>query len=348
MVDLFAVTTRGLEAVSAEELAALPGVVGVTTEYRRVTARAEAPLTQLLTLRTVDDLFLSLARWSDLGPERAALARLRAYSARLDLRPAVTLCASVRPVSNPPTFSVTANFVGRRNYTANEIKLACATSIESRHRGWVYRTDDRDADLNVRVFVEHATAHVGIRLAHEPLQNRHYKQEHVPGSLRPPVAAAMAWLAAICVGDRVLDPCCGAGTLLIEAAAIGAVALGGDSDAHSLTAARANAAGACAAIDLQRWDAQALPVADSTMRRVCTNPPWGRKVAIEVDAAAFYHDIGREIGRVLTPDGKAVILTWIPEWVRAWDMHVVREIEISLYGRTPTIMVLERHSLPTL
>ncbi|MHB1319773.1 MAG: methyltransferase domain-containing protein [Anaerolineae bacterium] len=342
MVDLFAVTTRGLEAISAEELAALPGVHVVTTGYRRVIARAQSPLNGLLTLRTVDDLFLSQATWEGLGPERVALARLQAQAAQLDLRPAATLCASVRPIADPPTFSVTANFVGHRNYTTDEIKLACSASIGDRHRGWAYTGDDREADLNVRVFVEHATAQVGVRLADQPLQNRPYKQAHVLGSLRPPVAAAMAWLAGIRSGDRVLDPCCGAGTLLIEAATLGAVALGGDRDPAALAAARANAADAGSSVVLQRWDARAIPFAHGAMPRIITNPPWGRKVAIEADAAAFYRQIGREITRVLVPNGRAVILTWVPEWVRAWDMRVVREIEISLYGRTPTVLVLDR------
>jgi len=344
MVDLFAVTTRGLETVSAAELAALPGVTVGTTSYRRVTARAAAPDPALLALRTIDDLFVDVATWEAIGPERAALATLRACSARLDLRPAAATCGIVRAQSipHPPDFSVTANFVGRRNYTSDEIKVACARAIEDRHRGWTYTSDDREADLNVRVFVEHATAHVGVRLASEPLQNRPYKQDHVPGSLRPQVAAAMVWLAGVRPGDRVLDPCCGAGTLLVEAAFRGGHTLGGDPDPTALLAAYGNTATARARVSLQRWDARALAVADGTVTCVLTNPPWGRKVAIEADAEAFYAAIGREVARVATPDARIVVLTWVPEWVRAWGLRVVSELEISLYGRTPYVMALVR------
>ena len=160
--------------------------------------------------------------------------------------------------------------------------------------------DDREADLNVACG-EHATAHVGVRLASEPLQNRPYKQDHVPGSLRPQVAAAMVWLAGVRPGDRVLDPCCGAGTLLVEAAFRGGHTLGGDPDPTALLAAYGNTATARARVSLQRWDARALPVADGTVTCVLTNPPWGRKVAIEADAEAFYAAIGREVARVATP-----------------------------------------------
>ncbi len=344
MVDLFAVTTRGLETVSAAEMAALPGVIVGTTGYRRVTARVAAPDPALLTLRTIDDLFADVATWEAIGPERAALATMGTYSARIDLRPAAAVCGAVRgrPIRREPAFSVTASFVGRRNYTSDEIKLACARAIEDRHRGWTYTPDDRKADLNVRVFLEHATAHVGVRVGREPLQNRPYKQEHVPGSLRPPVAAAMVWLAGILPGERVLDPCCGAGTLLVEAAYRGGRVLGGDPDRTALVAACGNAATAQARVDLHRWDARALPVADETVTRIVTNPPWGRKVAIEADAEAFYSEIGREVTRVAAPGARIVVLTWVPEWVRSWGLWVVSELEISLYGRTPYGMVLAR------
>lgn len=340
-VGVFAVTTRGLEAISAEEMAALPGVTVDGTGYRRVTAHAAAPLQQLLRLRTVDDLFLDLSTWQGIGPERGTLEILRTLSAQADLRTAASLCGQLRGLASPPTFSITANFVGRRNYTSEEIKAACAAGFERGHRGWTYTPDDREADLNVRVFIEHTTAYAGVRLAASPLQNRPYKQEHVPGSLRPPVAAAMVLLARVDAHDLVVDPCCGAGTLLVEAAHRGGIAVGGDDDALALDAARANASEAGLAVALHRWDARALPISGSTARGIITNPPWGRKVDVGTDIEAFYAEIGREVCRVLEPGGRAAVLSWAPEWVRAWGLRSVREIEISLYGRTPTVLVLE-------
>ncbi len=78
------------------------------------------------------------------------------------------------------------------------------------------------------------------------------------------------------------------------------------------------------------------------MTRIVTNPPWGRKVTIEADAEAFYSEIGREVSRAAAPDARIVVLTWVPEWVRSWGLWVVSELEISLYGRTPYVMVLAR------
>lgn len=342
MTLLFAITTRGLEDVSAAEVATLPQTRVTATGYRRVMATCTGPLGPVLGLHTVDDVFLDEGTWLGLGPERTTLEAMRTLAARLTLYRAAGICGTLRPVPAVPAFSVTANFVGARNYTTDEIKLACAAGIEAAHPGWAYAADDREADLNVRLFIEHETAQVGVRLCAAPLQNRPYKQHHVPGSLRPPVAAAMAWLAGIGRGHRVLDPCCGAGTLLIEATQRGGVALGGDTDVEALTAAQANVAKAGVRVACQRWDAAAMPIRSGSIDGVVTNPPWGRKVEIEVDLAAFYADLGAEIRRVLSSTGRAVILTWAPEWVKAWDLRWVQDREISLYGRRPTIVTLAR------
>src|SRR5512145_3008506 len=150
MTQVFALTTRGLESVSASEMAALPGVQVQQVAYRRITATCRDPA-RLLTLRTVDDVFLDLGAWSGLARQRDALSKLRQQATRLDLRPALAVCAALRSFPSSPCFSLTVNFVGKRNYTSDEIKQVFATAISTRH-GWRYTPDDDAADLNVRVF----------------------------------------------------------------------------------------------------------------------------------------------------------------------------------------------------
>jgi len=74
---------------------------------------------------------------------------------------------------------------------------------------------------------------------------------------------------------------------------------------------------------------------------LATNPPWGRKVTLESVTARFYARLGAEVARVLAPGGRAVVLTHAPRLVRAWPLQVVRRMEISVYGQTPVVMVLE-------
>jgi 23S rRNA G2445 N2-methylase RlmL len=339
MREIFALTTRGLEAVAAREIAALAGVTVTETAYRRVAATCAGSPAPLLGLRTVDDVFLQVATAEGIGRPREALARLRALGAGLDLRPAAAACAGVRPVGDPPAFSVTASFVGRRNYSTAEIKAALAGGIAARH-GWPYEPDDARADLNVRLFIEHERARVGVRLGRTPLHERAYKRSHLAGSLKPPVAAAMVALAEVAPGMRLLDPCCGAGTILIEAAPRGATILGGDRDAAALRAARENAAAAGVTAALARWDATALPLAAGAVDRVVTNLPWGRQVATGAAPARFYARSVAELRRVLAPGGRLVLLTDAPELLPPFAPRRVERLPISLFGQTPAICVI--------
>lgn len=345
MVKVFAITTRGLETISADEMGALPGVTVDQVTYRRVVAECNQPLAPLLELRTVDDVFLDVATWSGIDRPRSTLARLGELSAQLNLLEAADRCREVRSILASPVFSVTANFVGKRNYSAEEIKRACAESIAA-GQGWSYTPDDAEADLNVRLFIEHDTAYVGLRLGKTPLHRRPYKQIHLPGSLKPPVAAAMLRLAGVDgskPGLCVLDPCCGAGTILIEAALYGARALGGDSEPDAVAAARANAsaAGAAAAravVEVQQWDARDLPVEDASVDRVVTNLPWGREVDVDADLVTFYHRVCAEMRRIVAPGGQIVLLTSLPRLVVFEDLQSAEQVEISLFGQRPVIM----------
>jgi 23S rRNA G2445 N2-methylase RlmL len=335
---VFALATRGLEAICADEMAALPGVTIEQVAYRRVAATCSVPLAPLLGLRTVDDVFLDVAAWSGIVRQRSALGRLGELGAQLDLCQAATHCAEVRTVPRAPAFSITANFVGKRNYSTAEIKQACAEAIAAAH-GWAYTPDDAGADLNVRVFIDHDVAFVGVRLGERPLHRRPYKQAHVPGSLKPPVAAAMLALAEVEPGMRLLDPCCGAGTILIEAAQIGAVAQGGDCDPVAVTAARANISAAGISADVREWDARALSLDDGVFERVVTNLPWGREVQVDAALEVFYRRVCAETRRVLAPGGRIAVLTSLPHLVIFPDLRRDVMLEISLFGQTPTVLI---------
>jgi tRNA G10 N-methylase Trm11 len=137
----------------------------------------------------------------------------------------------------------------------------------------------------------------------------------------------------------VLDPCCGAGTILIEASTYGVEALGGDSHLGAVTAARFNAAQAEVTSYIQRWDARSLPLSNGSVDRVISNLPWGRAVTTDVSLQSLYRAIGEEIERILVHDGKVVLLTNSPEAVQFKRLKCDQQMEISLFGQTPTIMI---------
>ncbi len=339
MTNIFALTTRGLEAISAAELAALAGVTVREVAYRRVAADCAESLVPLLDLRTVDDVYLDLATWTGIGHTRDVLAVLQWHATQLDLARAAEQIKTQRPLADRPAFSVTASFVGRRNFSSDEIKQTVKEGVRE-ISDWNYRPDDREADLNLRIFIEHENAYVGVRLSKRPLHERAYRQVERTGSLKPPVAAAMLRLVDLQPGQTLLDPCCGSGTILIEAAIIGAQARGGDSDAGALEAARLNTQAARVEVSLDQWDARRLPLADDSIEQVVTNLPWGRQVTVDDELEHFYRAVCAEIERVLIPGGKAAVLTSTPSLLGFERLRPLEQIEISLFGQTPTISVL--------
>lgn len=340
-VSIFALTTHGLEPVSARELTALPGMTVTQIAYRRIAATYNGPLEPLLALRTVDDVFLDVATWRDIGHTRDALIHLRALGTRLDLRAAHAACSCIRPLRIAPSFSTTASFVGRRNYSAPEIKTAVGKSIVRTH-GWRYCEDDRHADLNIRIFIAHDHAVVGVRLAAAPLHERAWLTMRRRGALKPSVAAALVMRAGAERGMRVLDPCCGTGTIVIEAALRGATALGGDITPGAIQAARTHVARAGIAARFQVLDAQRLPFTDGAFDRVICNLPWGRQVSAGLAPNAFYQRSLAEMPRVLVPGGRIVLLTAMPHLVRYPDLRCLQQLGISLHGQRPSILVCAR------
>jgi len=338
MSALFAITTRGLETIAAEELGRLAPVGGLEIGYRRVAFTSDAALATWLGPRTVDDCFIHLATWNDLSHRREALEQCARLSTALDLGQAARQIRALRPVEQRPSFSLTVNFVGKRNYSGDELKAALGKALAQR-LSWTWQERDDDAQLNVRMFIEHQIAHLGMRIGLRPLHERSYKLAHVPGSLRPPVAAAMLACAGALPGERLLDPCCGAGTILVEAHSRGLHVLGGDCDQVALDAAGANLATAGhGGVRLQRWDLTALPLADGSVERVVTNLPWDRQVAVGSELEGFHRRAMHEIARVLTPSGSATVLTTHPQLVAIPGRTRTSCVEISLHGQTPVIV----------
>lgn len=328
---VFAITTRGLEPISLEEIAAIRGVTEATAAYRRITARCTGSLKDLLNLKTVDDVFLQLAEWSDIQHERSTLAVLRTLSAELNLKAHFPALLTLRPIPRIPTFSVTASFVGQRNYTMPEIKTAVAEGIARRYPQWHYSDDDDAANLNVRVFIEHDQAVVGLRIGEKPLHRRAYKQDHLPGSLKPTVAAAMLRLAAIKPRMHMVDVCCGSGTIVAEAQAVGALAYGGDISPEAVHSARNNVTHAAR---VMQWDMRKLPLAGASVDCIVSNLPWGRQITVNDDLRTLYADAFSEMQRVVKPGGVLALLTSVPDLLPSTPHHM---IEISLFGQTPVI-----------
>ena len=158
------------------------------------------------------------------------------------------------------------------------------------------------------MFVHGGEARVALRIAATPLHRRVYKQAAGPGSLHPPLAAALVRLAG--PAGVLADPFCGNGSITIEAAFAGPAAriLAGDIDPARLANAHGNSTRAGSESLLTRMDAGLPPWAAGVVGAVVTNPPWGVGVDARGVLTATMGSFWSELKRVLTPDGRACLV----------------------------------------
>src|SRR5262249_9184173 len=149
-----------------------------------------------------------------------------------------------------------------------------------------------------------------------------YKQEHLPASLRPTLAAAMIRLAELKPGKTILDPMCGAGTILAEGLAVARGAgmrslrfLGGDLDPTAVRAAAVNLRRLGNAL-LARWDARQLPLPGAFVDCLVSNPPFGKQLGRPAEIGPLYRRMMAEYDRVVRPGGRAVLLVGDQELLR--------------------------------
>lgn len=339
-IQFFTISCHGLEAITEDEVRHAPGLSAASSGYRVLEGRCTPQsLRRLARLRTADDAFLLLGRRDGISRLRSALPLFEDWSGRLPTERAAVMVGALRTLPGRPRFAVSASFVGRRNYTNEEIEAAVAGAI-ALQSGWTWEPEDGRADLLLRLFVVHERAWIGLRIARQPLHRRSYKVRHRPGSLRPPVAAAMCRLAAVGPETKLVDVCCGAGTILAEAAALGARAVGGDLVFEALTSAATNLRATTPRPDLVRWDARHLPLARGWANVAVSNLPWDVQVPAAGGVEPLQRDLLAQLRGVVCPGGRAVLLVQGAAPVKSPGWVLEQSLTISLAGRRPTILVL--------
>ncbi|KAL9868240.1 U6 snRNA (guanine-N(2))-methyltransferase THUMPD2 isoform 2-T2 [Geothlypis trichas] len=192
-----------------------------------------------------------------------------------------------------------------RILTSQEVGRALGTALV-RQCGW--RADLRDPDLEIFVHLNDIHSVVGIPLFRLPLANREYIRT---AGLRSTVAWAMASLAEIRAGALVLDPMCGLGTILLEAAKEWPEAWywGADVSDSQLEGADGNirTAGLVDKIELLKASVTALPLPSESFDSVISDIPFGKKFKTTSDAQLL-PDLLQEMERVLRVGGTLVLL----------------------------------------
>jgi tRNA (guanine6-N2)-methyltransferase len=380
-VRLTARCVRGLEWVLAAEVAGHAGVADVQLSERQVSFGADGLGAELLGLRTADDLLLDLDELHGIDHTRAALTDLSRALARIDFDGALGRLEDVRALPAKPSFDVVASLLGRRNYNRFAVEDAAGQVIEdalgaryvSRNpigeQGSAADTAETDfaathspatdftatdfaaTDFSVRISLSGETAQVALRLPRRPLHRRPWKLDTGPGTLHPPLAAALVQLGGTDRSAAAIDPFCGDGTIAIEAALAfpNLAILAADLDPERLLNAQANAerAGVAERIAFVEADAGRPAWAEGTnagpFDLVVTNPPWNRVVGAAGTLTDTLDPFWQRLPAALGPDARICTVAEaeldVPARLRRHGYSVSLAQTIRLAGRVSQVVL---------
>lgn len=171
-------------------------------------------------------------------------------------------------------------------------------------------------DLDIRMVVAQ-DVHVGARLAsvdRGSFEARHVKHRahFAPVSIHPRYARALVNLARVREGERVADPFCGTGGLLLEAAMVGAKVYGSDLDPR-MVAGTYNTLEKFGARDpvVETRDVGELPeFSREPLDVVLSDPPYGRSSTTNFEALHdLYERFFQASKEALRPGGRLGLIS---------------------------------------
>ncbi|OIR11248.1 MAG: hypothetical protein BEU05_00690 [Marine Group III euryarchaeote CG-Bathy2] len=209
------------------------------------------------------------------------------------------------------------------------------------------RVDLEQPEITVRVFQGDA---LELMLEREPTGYRRCLEHHLnrrprfaPVSLPPRLARAMVNLALPSGDGQLLDPFCGTGGLLIEAADCGLTASGSDVDGEMVAATRENLRHFGFAAEVEQGDAAAV-VQRVRPGAIATDPPYGRS------ASTAREPLGKLLARfstacaeALPAGGRLVLALPDPALLPQAGFSELHRCEWYVHGSlTRHLLVLER------
>lgn len=188
-----------------------------------------------------------------------------------------------------------------------------------RTTGW--RNSPGDYDIDLRLLQFDSKEAVVWRDRRWPSARQNEARQVVPASIHPSVAAALCFAAveadlnqtvATGAGSKILlDPCCGAGTILREWLALftQSRAIGYDISEKAIRLSQENLDDFKARCRVRVGDMRRIPLQDSSVDFIICNLPFGLRVKHESPNRVLYAEFVSEAARVLRKGGWLITYT---------------------------------------
>jgi len=289
-----------------------------------------------LALRTTEDVFVEVGRALRAHGDDPARIAARIWQPQPVQRALSVWAAEVRPLSASMSFRVIARVLSEKAFLRTELRQQLSQAIGQQRPRWK-QADPAQLEIWASEY-QPGRFVAGLRLTDARMRQHGGRQIERPGALRPTLAAAMVGLAGQPAGV-LLDPCCGAGTILAEAVAAGWAASGCDNDLAAVQIARRNVPAAA----VEAGDALALAQGDGWAGCCVSNLPFGRQYQVAGEMSRWLRALLLELARVTRPGGRVVLLApQMPAPAVPAALQLTGTVGVRLLGTRTTIWTYRR------
>ena len=343
--------TAGLENIARQEI---NGHFENTKQFKiimrkpqRVVFQYSGNPTDLLSLRTAEQLFLVVKHVPNMTRSRRSLTAISSSLVRFNFAKTLDSCRQVGiKMRKRIQFRVISRMSGFRNFQKRDLQHVVERTLIN--RGW--ELTQSGSGLDVWAEVHGDDAYISIRLSKPDIEQRSYKQASVPHTLNPSVAYSLVRLSQPHPNDIFLDPMCGAGTILIERAIAARYQylIGGDISKEALVATKKNFGRQHQPREFFHWEAQSLPIQPNSVNKIVCNLPIDERSKDNSDLTTLYRRALAEFENVIKPRGKIVLLTMQPSLLnkilkQQKSMKTRQQVGINVDGKRGRIFVIHSY-----
>lgn len=338
---MFATTILGLAPLLVSELSGLleikvrdsgsDGRSDVVLFETSRSGRADA-----LNLRIAEDVFIEVGRTRRSEGDNPHWIAGRIWRPEPVQRALSIWAEEVRPLSRSMAFRVIARVLQERPFLRTDLRRQLTHAIQQDRPKWKV-ADPGQIEVWISEYRPGSFV-TGLRLTDASMRQHDGREVERQGALRPTVAAAMVKLAGE-AGLPLLDPCCGSGTILNEAAMGGWEVKGIDIDPEAIEVAQRNVKDG----PVHVGDARALPFDARSFGACVSNLPFGQQFKVQGDMDHWLKTVLAEMARVTCEGGRVVLLApQIPRPVVPNQLRLRDRFPIRLLGTKTTVWVFDR------